>query len=152
MSSDERTGVRALVAALRDASSGRRSRAGLLLTAVVALGLWLFAYRLFSTAPLPDGKILIFRIDANEIAAYPRSDAAMDYLNGMAILSGDGWVNWRVTNRWSVYRPGWGAFLGGLALLTGGEPATMQGILTFLLGATAPAFLFLLLYLYAGRH
>ncbi len=140
------------MAGLRAAYAGRRTRAGLLIIAVVAIGLWLFAHRLFSTAPLPDRSILVYRIDANDIAAYPRSDAAMDYLNGMAILSGDGWVNWRSTNRWSVYRPGWGAFLGGLGLLTGGEPQAMQGILTFLLAATAPAFMLLLLTLYAGRH
>ncbi len=147
-----RTGAAALLAGLRAAYSGRWTRAGLWITAVVALGLWLFAFRLFSTVPLPDGNILVYRIDTNEIAAYPRSDAAMDYLNGMAILSGDGWVNWRSTNRWSVYRPGWGAFLGGLALVTGGEPEAMQTILTFLLAATAPAFMLLMLYLYAGRH
>jgi hypothetical protein len=88
----------------------------------------------------------------NEIVAYPRSDAAMDYLNGIALLSGDGWVNWREANRWSVYRPGWGAFLGGLALLTGAEPEAMQRLLTFLLAATAPAFMLLILYLYVGSR
>jgi len=122
----------------------------LLITVAIAIGLWLFAYGLFSAAPLRDEGILVYRTDVNEIVAQPRSDAAMDYLNGMAILSGDGWVNWRSTNRWSVYRPGWGAFLGGLALLTGGDPEAMQGILTFLLAATAPVFMLLILNLYAG--
>ena len=121
----------------------------MLLAALV--GTWLLAFHLFSTAELPGGKILQFRTDVNEIVAYPRSDAAMDYLNGIAILSGDGWVNWRDTNRWSVYRPGWGAFLAGVALVTGGEPARMQTLLTLLLAATGPAFLLLVLQLYSGR-
>jgi hypothetical protein len=129
----------------RDAG-GRR----LLLTVAAGLGLWLFAFAVFSAAQLPDKGVLVYRIDANEVVAYPRSDAAMDYLNGMALLSGDGWVNWREGNRWSVYRPGWGALLGPLALMTGGDPETMQGILTFLLAATAPAFMLLMLNLYAG--
>ena len=150
MPSERWTGGTVPLASLRAVFSGDPSRPRLLLTVAVALGLWLFAFRLFSTAPLRDSGILVYRIDANEIVAYPRSDAAMDYLNGMAILSGDGWVNWRSTNRWSVYRPGWGAFLGGLALVTGGEPEAMQRILTFLLAATAPAFMLLILYLYAG--
>ena len=57
------------------------------LVAVVALGLWVFAWIVYSRAPLPERGILVFRVDANEIVAYPRSDAAMDYLNGMALAS-----------------------------------------------------------------
>ena len=72
------------------------------------------------------------------------------YLNGMALLSGDGWVNWRDANRWSVYRPGWGAFLGGLELLTGADPPKMQSILSFLMAAAAPVFMLLILQLYPG--
>ena len=138
-----------LIARLR-ALAGGPGGARLLLTVVAVVALWLGAWRLIATAPLPEKGILVYRVDAGEVVAYPRSDAAMDYLNAMAILSGDGWVNWRDTNRWSVYRPGWGAFLAGLALLTGGEPAAMQGLLSFLLAATAPAFLLLMLQLYPG--
>ncbi len=152
MSSTRWTGAADLAGRLRPVWSGDPSRARWLVTVAVALGLWLFAFHAFSTAPLPDSGILTYRIDANEIVAYPRSDAAMDYLNGMALLSGDGWVNWRDTNRWSVYRPGWGAFLGALAWLTGGEPEAMQRILTFLLAGTGPAFMLLILYLYPGRR
>ena len=139
-----------LIARLRALAGRPRGRRLLLAIAATAL-LWLGAWRLIASAPLPEKGILVYRIDAGEIVAYPRSDAAMDYLNAMAILSGDGWVNWRDTNRWSVYKPGWGAFLAGLALVTGGEPAAMQGVLGFLLAATVPAFLLLVLQLYRGR-
>jgi hypothetical protein len=39
-----------------------------------------------------------------------------------------------------------------LALITGAEPAAMQGILSFLLAATAPAFFLLMLHLYPGAR
>ena len=150
MSSTSATGSPALLDRLRALAAGARAEPRSLLIVLAVIGLWLLAWWLISTAPLREQGILVYRVDVNEIAAYPRSDAAMDYLNAMAILTGDGWVNWRDTNRWSVYRPGWGAFLAGLALLTGGEPAAMQGILSFLLAATAPALLLLLLALYRG--
>lgn len=139
---------------MRTALGADPERMRLLITIAAALALWALATDRFSRPPAPKSghpnRAHVFRIDVNEIQAYPRSDAAMDYLNGMAILSGDGWVNWRDTNRWSVYRPGWGAFLAGLALLTGGHPATMQPILTVLLAAAAPVFMLLILHLYPG--
>ena len=116
----------------------------------VALALWAAAFVVISRTPLPEKGILVYRVDVNEVVAYPRSDAALEYFNGMALASGDGWVGWREAGRWSIYRPGWGAFLGALILLTGGHPAAIQGIVTFLLAATAPAFMLLLLWLYRG--
>ena len=123
---------------------------GPLLITVVALVLWAVALVVISRTPLPEKGILVYRVDVNEVVAYPRSDAAMEYLNGMALASGDGWVGWREAGRWSIYRPGWGAFVGALILLTGGDPAAIQSIVTFLLAATAPAFMLLVLWLYRG--
>jgi hypothetical protein len=100
----------ALITRLRGALVSDPRTLRLVVTLAVAAGLWLFAWRLISTEPMREDGILVYRVDASEIVAYPRSDAAMDYLNGVALLSGDGWVNWRVTNRWSVYRPGGARF------------------------------------------
>ncbi len=141
---------------LRSAFGADPSLSRLLIAAAAALALWAFAAAQFSRPQPPKSghanRAHVFRIDVNEIQAYPRSDAAREYLNAMAILSGDGWVSWRGPARWSISQPGWGAFLAGLALLTGGDPATMQSILTVLLAAAPPVFMLLILQLYPGRR
>lgn len=59
-------------------------------------------------------------------------------------------MNWRDTNRWSVYKPGWGAALEVTALLTGRDTARMQQLITWVLSLAAPAFFCLLLVLFPG--
>ncbi len=103
MSSLRGTDATALLARFRTAFTRGSRRSRLLISVAAALSLWAFATVRFSQPPAQKSghpnRAHVFRIDVNEIEAYPRSDAAMDYLNGMAILSGDGWVNWRDTNR-----------------------------------------------------
>ncbi len=108
--------------------------------------LWVFALQHMTRAPDRWGRE--YRIDRKEAVAYPYSDAFVDYLNAIAIVSGDGWVHWRRTNRWSAYRPGWAAFLAGLATVYGRDPEAMQRLITVLLAGVTPAFFLLITSLF----
>jgi len=129
----------------RDAALRRKvGRAAIVL--VLAL-LWLYADRNFGYTSVDS----FCRFDFGSAAAYPVSDAGCDFQNALAMRSGDGWVNWRETNRWTVYKPGWAALLGGVGLVTDFEPARMQRILTFLFAAVVPGFFLLVCVLFPGR-
>ncbi len=116
---------------------------------LIAALLWLLALQVFSRAPVPGGRGAS-RVDHAGVEAYPLSDAGCDFQNALAILTGEGWVNWRGTNRWSVYKPGWGAALAVTALVTGRDTGRMQRLITAGLSLAAPAFFLLLLTLFPG--
>lgn len=115
---------------------------------VALLALWLLAWSRLSRDPTPTP---LTRIDRPGAVAYPIGDAGCDFQNALAILSGDGWVNWRAGNRWSVYKPGWAVALATVAALTEVDTARMQRVLTAGYALAAPAFALVLLALVPGR-
>lgn len=110
----------------------------ILLGPVAMIFLWGFTLYEAHNAPKH-----FFRANINADAlAYPLSDALEAYRGGLAILTGDGWVNWWKDTRWTTYKPGWNAFLAALAIPCGRIPSEMQLIVTFLMGIIGPAFYF----------
>jgi len=125
----------------RTTAERRRARA---LLAFACLLLWIFAHETFTRSR--EGRdFSIFRLDRPDAVAFPDSDARQDFMDGLAILSGDGWVNWRSTSRWSVYKPGWGALLASLAWVSCRDPAAMQFMLSWLFAMSGVAFYLALL-------
>ncbi|SPD73140.1 membrane hypothetical protein [uncultured Desulfobacterium sp.] len=114
--------------------------------AIVLCLLWAMAYQVFQVPSEP----MDFRIDRREAIAYPMSDAAGDFLNGLALLVGDGWVNWRPFARWTVYRPGWCGFIGVLTWLCDYDLPRIQTVLTAIYALAAPLFFLLCLAVFRG--
>jgi hypothetical protein len=99
---------------------------------------WYFSFLEFSTPH--EG---MFRLDRKDQIAVPNSDARIDLMNGLAILNGDGFVNWRPLTRHQVYKPGWSLTLAGVAALHGRELPAMQNTLIMIYSLAIPL-LFLL--------
>jgi len=115
---------------------------------VAVLVLWVFAYQVFQTPPQGGH----YRIDRREAVAYPMSDALSHFVGGLAILSGDGWVNWREDSRYTVDKPGWTASLACLTYLCRGDTERIQCVLSILLAAVGPATYLLVTKMYCGAR
>ena len=112
------------------------------------LGLWVLSAIVFTRYTHKT----VFRADMTGVVAYPNSDAGSSFMNAMAILSGDGWVEWRNPfARWTVYKPGWCLILAALAEACDRVPARMQRVITISLAFAGPALFLLLMSWVRGR-
>lgn len=117
---------------------------------IAVLALWVLAYAHFTDQPHTK-PASSFRVDYGEAVAYPTSDAGCHYHNALAIMTGEGLVNWRVTNRWSVYKPAWGVVLAAITEACDRDLEATQRVVTMINSAAIPAFYLLILALFPGR-